>query len=359
MNRRLLWILVFAAVLVVAVGVGLTRNRTGVAVALPTPTALNLHLTPTITQAAASFSPGSTPAAAPPLAAANLPTRRYSGTLLSASQANLSFQTGGRVQELRVKEGDRVTKGLALMVLDTSMLEIQVRQAQAAFDLAKAGYDKVKEGPTRDDVAVAKSNLDRAKATLDQAQAAYDRIGGASNPQIGMTQQSAALAQAYSGYQAAAAQYNQAVGHPTDTEVRTAQAQLDQAQAALDLAKQNLANATLVAPLDGTVTILTPKIGESVAPGATVATVADLSRMQVQVSLDESSLSSVKLNQPATLTLDALGNTSLTGHVSRIAQNGTTTGGVVSIPVTIDVDSTNAPIYPGLSANVQFQGGVQ
>jgi multidrug efflux pump subunit AcrA (membrane-fusion protein) len=81
--------------------------------------------------------------------------------------------------------------------------------------------------------------------------------------------------------------------------------------------------------------------------------------MQVQVSLDEASLSAVTLNQTATLRLDALGDRGLTGHVSKIARSGTTTGGIVSVPVTIDVDPTDASIYPGLSANVEFQGGNQ
>ncbi len=81
--------------------------------------------------------------------------------------------------------------------------------------------------------------------------------------------------------------------------------------------------------------------------------------MQVQISMDETSLAFVKPSQPVTLTLDALGGASLTGRVSKIAQSGTTTGGVVSVPVTIDVDSTDARIYPGLSANVEFGGGSQ
>ncbi len=149
------------------------------------------------------------------------------------------------------------------------------------------------------------------------------------------------------------------ITHPTDTELRQAQAQLDQAQAALNLAKQNLSNATLTAPIDGTVTLLSPKVGESVLPGATVVTVADLSHMQVHVSIDETALPVVKIGAPVTLTLDALGGRSLTGRVSKIAENATTTGGLVSDPVTIDLDPTDAAIYPGLSASVEFGGGNQ
>ncbi len=347
------------AAVILVLGLELGCTRAAVAPAAATPTPLVLNLAPTLGATPASTVSPSPDATAPARVAQNAPALKFSGSLMSANEANLSFQMGGRVQELKVKEGDRVKAGTVLILLDTSLLQLQLQQAQAAYDGARAAFDKVKQGPTRDDVAVAKADLDKAKAGLDQAQAAYDRIGGASNPFIAMSPQSAALQQASSTYQAAVAQYDQAVVHPTDTELRQAQAQLDQAQAGLNVAKQNLANAALVSPIDGTVTVLSPKLGESVAPGAPVATVADLGHMQVQVNVDETALATVKLNQPATLTLDALGDRSLTGHVSKIAQNATTTGGLVSVPVTIDLDPTDAPIYPGLSANVQFQGADQ
>ncbi len=358
--RRTPLIIVLVAAVAIVLGLELGCTGTAAAPAAVTPTPLVLNLTPTLgaTPTSTVF-PSADATVAPTRIALNAPVLKFSGSLMSASQANIAFQMGGRVQELKVKEGDRVKAGTVLIVLDTSTLQIQLQQAQAVYDAAQASYDKVKQGPTRDDVMVAKANLDKAKASLDQAQAAYDRIGGASNSLIGLTPQSLALQQASSAYQAAVAQYDQAVAHPTDTELRQAQAQLDQAQAGLYLAQQNLTNAALTSPIDGTVTTLSPKRGESVAPGTPVATVADLQHMQVQVNLDESSLATVKLNQPVALTLDALGGQSLTGHVSKIAQNATTTGGIVSVPVTIDVDPTDAPIYPGLSANVQFQGGDQ
>jgi multidrug resistance efflux pump len=280
---------------------------------------------------------------------------KFSGNLISANQANIAFQTGGRVKTLNIKEGDRVKAGAQLIILDMSAMEIQVAQAQAAYDLAKANFDKIKAGPTIDDITIAKTNVDRAKSALDQAQAAYDRVGGQSNPFIVMAPQSVNLQQAYSTYQSALAQYNLTITHPTDSELRAATAQVAQAQAALDLAKQNLTYAVLVAPIEGTIISLSPKAGEMVGAGTPVGTIADLTKMQVQVNLDETSLATVKLNQPVTLTLDALGGKTLAGHVSKIAWLGTATGGIVSVPVTIDIDSSDASIYPGLSALVSFQ----
>jgi multidrug resistance efflux pump len=276
------------------------------------------------------------------------------GSFMSANQATLAFLMAGRVQEIKVKEGDKVHVGDVIASLDTSMLDLQVAQAQAALDAANAALDKVKTGPTVQDVTIAKSNLDRAKAALDQAQAAYDRIGGASNPLIEMTPQSLALQQASSAYQAAVAAYSQAVDHPTSTELRTAQAQAAQAQAALDLARQNVTNARIKAPFDGSVVWVGPHVGESVSPGAPAVSIADLSHMQVQAGVDENALATIQLGQSATITADALPGQALTGHVSKIGFLAATTAGIVSVPVTIDVDASQTPIDPGLSATVQI-----
>jgi HlyD family secretion protein len=82
---------------------------------------------------------------------------------------------------------------------------------------------------------------------------------------------------------------------------------------------------------------------------------ADLAHMQTQVNVDETTLATLQVGQKATLTLDVLGGKSLTGHISKIAHVATTAAGVVNVPVTIDIDATDALIYPGLSAMVSFQ----
>jgi HlyD family secretion protein len=324
------------------------------------------------------------------------------GTFVSANQAALAFQTAGRVKEIRVKEGDKVKAGTVLVSLDTSILDAQVTQAQAALDNAQARFDQLKnptpsdiaaaqasvasaeaalaqlKSPTQNDLVIAKADIDKAKAAVGVAQAAYDRIGGQSNPFIAMTPQSLALQQATLDYQKAVAVYNAKIGpsdsqlkqvqalleqaraqqarlaNPSANDIKSAQAVVTQAQAALDVAKQNVANAKIIAPFDGTVLWVTPHLGESVSPSAPMMTLADLSQMQVLIGVDETTLGAIQVGQAATITADALPGRTLTGHVSKIGLLATTTAGIISMPVTIDVDATDAPIYPGLSATVEI-----
>lgn len=330
---------------------------------------------------------------------------RVTGNFLSANQAAIAFQAPGRLKEYRVKEGDAVKKGDALAALDTTLLELQIAQAQAAVNLAQArlkqtqtpasaetqaaaaaalkaaeaNFARVSKGPSEDEVAVAKSNLDRAKAAVEQAQALYDRAGGATNPVSGLLPTALALQQATAGYEAALAGYNLAKNHPTIAELAGAAAQLaqaksvvaqltptaenlaiaqagvDQARAALELAQASVANATIVAPFDGTVVLTGPKVGEYVNPGVPVVTLADLSKMQVTANVDEITLSQLKVGQHATLSVDALGEKQLPAHISKIGLWGTSSGGVTSVLITLDVDATDATIYPGLSATIQFE----
>jgi multidrug resistance efflux pump len=294
------------------------------------------------------------PTSQPTVAAATADTIEAQGVFTAPSQATLAFKGSGRLTDVRVQEGAKVKKGDILAELDKTEPQLAVQQAQAGLDAATANLNKVKAGPTREDVSIAKSVLDRAQAALNQAQAAYDRIGGASNPSIEMTPQSLALQQAYSQYQAALATYNQTVNHPTAAELETAQAQTAQAQAALALAQQQLANATLTAPFDGTVLSTGAHVGETVGPTTDILTVADLSQLQVKLGVDQDMLVQIQIGQTVTITPDAFKDKTITGKVSQVGWLATTTAGVTNVPVTIDVDPSAVPLRPGLTATVEF-----
>jgi HlyD family secretion protein len=205
-----------------------------------------------------------------------------------------------------------------------------------------------------DDVAIARSNLDRAKSAMDQARSAYDRIGGSSNPTIATTATALTLQQAIASYQGAIAQYNITVNHPTPAEREAGLATLAQGQAAYELAKQNLNNARLVAPFDGTVVSIIPKIGESAIANTPALIFADLTQMQVLINVDEGTLASIQIGQAATISVDAFPDKQLTGRVKKIGLVGTTTTNIVSVPIWIDIDKTDSPLYPGLTATVEI-----
>jgi HlyD family secretion protein len=189
--------------------------------------------------------------------------------------------------------------------------------------------------------------LQQASNTLLKAQAAFNARTTPSDAQ---------LKQAQAIVDQAQAQLNR-LTNPSPNDVKTAQAATAQAQATLDLAKQNVANAKIVAPFDGTVVWFGPHLGESAAPNAPMVTLADLSHMQVQIGVDENTVAQLKLGQTATIIADALPGKILTGRISKIGLLATTTAGIISLPVTLNVDATDVPIAPGLSATIEINVG--
>ena len=360
------------------------------------PASISVAANPALNTAAA---PTSQPLAAQPTAAAS-ETVQLRGTFSAPAQAVLTFKGSGRMTELRVQEGAVVKKGDPLAVLDTTELQLSVQQAQAALagaqarlnqtkapstsadtaaaqaavDAALKNYEKVRAGPSANDLAPLKTQVNNAQAALSQAQAAYDKIGGASNPYIQLTPQSLQLQTATNNYNGAVAAYNNALAHPTAAElagawqqvqqaqdalsrlqpttdgIAAAQAQVDQAQAALALAQQQVADATLTAPFDGTVISVGPHAGESVGPTTPVLTLADLGHLQLVAGADQVLFEQLVIGQPVTITVDAFPDKPVTGKISRIGWVATTTAGVTDVPVTMDVDPSAIPLRPGLTA---------
>lgn len=316
---------------------------------------LNFFATPTPTATATRPPTPVPPPTATPTQPATARKIRIVGNLVAANQASLSFAATGRVKDLPAPEGTRVNTGDLLAALDTGALEFQLAQGKAALDLATASWNRTKQGATADDITIVKVNLERAKIAVDQAKSAYDRIGGSSNPFIATTTQSLNYYQALTAYQGAIAQYNLVVTRPTQAEREAGLASLAQAQAAYELARQNLTNARIVAPFGGTVISVTPKIGESAIANTPALILADLSQMQVLINVDETTLATLRVGQTATIAVDAFPAKNLTGRVKKIGLLGTATTNIVSIPVWIDVDKTDAPLYPGLTATVEIE----
>jgi multidrug efflux pump subunit AcrA (membrane-fusion protein) len=303
--------------------------------------------------APASAQPTVTPTTSAPVRVAASQIKA-TGVITSASQATIGFQSAGRIKEIKVKEGDQVKAGGLIASLDTSALDATVIQAQAALDSANANLAKVKAGPTPEDIMIAKGNLERAKSAMDQAQTAYDRIGGAANPTSGLTSQALTLYQNTSAYNVALGQYNLAVNHPTEAELKAAQSTVAQAQASLESAKLAVNNARIVAPFDGTILAINIKVSESAAVATQAVTIADMSRMQVQVNVDENSIGIVQVGQPATISVDALLGKTFMGRIVKIGMIAATSNNIVTIPVYVEIDGATVGLYPGLSATVTF-----
>jgi RND family efflux transporter MFP subunit len=197
------------------------------------------------------------------------------------------------VSTVKVAVGDLVKKGDVLATADTAILRRSLSSAQA--NLAAAKTQKT----------VARTNLDNASGTD-------------------------AIRQARIGYDQASSQYTQQVGQVADLQLQ-------------------IARATIVAPVDGTVVTVNAVAGADLSSGPAVA----LSSGSLEVTADftETDLPSLKLGQPASVTVDAV-NTTIAGKVTAIAPSAAaSSGSVVTYSVTIELTTPPAAARPGMSAN--------
>ena len=98
------------------------------------------------------------------------------GSLLPEAEVALSFQVGGQVDDVLIQTGDRVQEGQTLIQLDTSDLELQVRNAEAAMASAQAQLDQLKAGPQPEEIAAAEANVEATQSTLNAATAELQRL---------------------------------------------------------------------------------------------------------------------------------------------------------------------------------------
>lgn len=134
-----------------------------------------------------------------------------------------------------------------------------------------------------------------------------------------------------------------------------AQANIDSAQAAVDIAKAQLAQATLVAPFDGTIASVEISPAEFASPGQIIIVMGDLTHFQIETTdLSEKDVPQIGLGQAANVYIDALGQ-EFTGKVTDIARVSQTVGGDVVYKVTIELDEQPDGLRWGMSADVKIE----
>lgn len=219
-----------------------------------------------------------------------------------AWESRLSFVISGMVEEVTVKKGDQVQAGQALVKLNTTNLEYDIAVAESALTVAEIEAEILRQPSKR-------FNTDSLRF-----------------------------------------EYKSAAGEL----IQQADSRAEQKRLALDVAKESLAQATLEAPLAGTVVEVNVSPGEYVQPAQIVIVIAALDDLQVETTdLSELDVAAIKIDQPATVFIEAL-DKEFTGSVTAISPIADTVGGDVVFNVTIRLDEKSKDLLWGMSADVEI-----
>lgn len=245
------------------------------------------------------------------------------GTLQPTRQVGIGSELSGTVARVLVEPNDRVQRGQVLVELDASRLRDQVAGARAAQAAAEAALRQAQTAQAE------------AAATLARLEDVHRRSGG-------QVPAAAELDAARAGAERALAQ------------VASARAGVEQARATLSSHENNLARASIRSPIDGVVLSRAVEPGNAVAASlqaVTLLTLAeDLTRMRLQVHIDEADVGRVAVGQPAQFTVAAHPARRFPARIERLGLGPTMRDNVVTYPAELSVDNTDLSLRPGMTA---------
>ena len=289
-------------------------------------------------------------------------TVNASGKVYPEVEVKVSPDISGEIVELNVSEGDSVRKGQVLARIYADIYNTQRDQAAAVVSQSQA------------QVLNSTAQLEALKATADQAEATFNRQKQLLSDKV---ISHAEFEQADQAIKTARAQYNAAVQG-----IKGSQASVQNAQAQLSRANKDVSRATLVAPMNGVVSLLAVKKGERVVGTAQMAgtemlRVANMDVMELRVNVGENDIPKVQLNDSAVVEVDAYANRKFKGVVTKIASSNTTAAQSASLSssstevtnyevhirllpesyrdLLSQTKSTVSPFRPGMNASADIQ----
>jgi HlyD family secretion protein len=338
-----------------------------------------------------------------------------SGKIAVVNDAKLSFATGGKLTTLNVKEGDKVNQGEVLAKLETDTLELALSQAQVAQAQAQVAFTQVQIAQTQADIALtsAQFNLDRTKAVSEiedkitkarmdleiaqQMQAEESHLYSDNEgvqywatriPQLkaDLLQKQQDLAELLSKDEFIG-QFLYLSGQKYDRlvveDVRIKQSQVtaaqqavqqailsvnqaklvtDQAAKAVVVAQNQLNNATITAPFNGTVATIYYKKGDlipsPVAAPQIIIYIVDPDHLEMDTSINETDILAVQVGQSAEIKVDVLQGVTLKGEVSSLAAIPNAQAAAAGTTSYIAKITFSVPqglsVKPGLNADVNI-----
>ena len=274
-----------------------------------------------------------------------------SGKIQPKRLVNMSADTSGRVVDLAVNEGDKVTKGQFLLQIDPRNLRTRVDNSSASLQAAQSSLEQIRQ------------SVETARVQVEQAQMNLNRQKDLWAKQL-TTRES--LERAENDLRSAQSQL-----HEREKQVTAQQARIEQERAGVENARYDLSKVRIESPIDGIVTRRNIQEGETAVigtmnnAGTVLLTLADMSVIQAEVEVDETNIPTVSLGQAAKVTIDALPDKTFRGHVTEIGNSPIQTsaaGGArqaTNFKVVVVIDDKLPDVRPGFTCTADITTAIR
>lgn len=229
--------------------------------------------------------------------------RRYPSVVKPANESKLSFEVAGKLKNINLEVGQRVTAGDVLAEIDPVSLDLQVQQSRASLEQAQANYSNAKsdfdrKAPLLKNGYITKSEYDSAQSTL-----------------------------------------------------KSTFAQVEQAKKQLDISKENFRKASLLSPFDGVVSSVDVKDYEQVSPGQIILGLYSESAYEISFSVPAIIVNAINVGDAGKVTFSDLPGAKYGGHIKEL---GTSAARVSAFPVVLALDEAPEKLKAGMAADVEL-----
>jgi len=274
------------------------------------------------------------------------------GKIEPVTKVEIKSKANGIIERLAVDVDHHVQAGQVLAELDKENLNARLREARANLEAARAALSAA-------EAQVRKNEIEAEAPDVAFARSANQRAASLSAQKL-ISQE--ALDQAHNAYEQAlnrqrAAQSQLLVSR---AKVDEARAQVAQAQAAAERAEEELANATIKAPIQGTVLTRDVEIGSPVssilnlgANATLVMTLGDIGQVFVRGKVDEADIGFVRLGMPARITTESFRDQVFRGQVTQISPIGVEKDNVTTFEVEVSIDNPGQQLKANMTANAE------
>lgn len=267
------------------------------------------------------------------------------GKVRSKKSVRLTLPVSGIVQSINKYEGDSVNPGDVILTVRADDAARRVRQAEINVQSRQLDLSRAKSAPRDEDIEIARANVRKATLAAAAAEDAYNK-----NPN---SQNESAREFARIDLEVARANFNRVTNGPTREEIEGLQNSLTFAQMDLEAARNALNAAKVTAPFTSTVTEILVRENEFTG-GGQVATVSDLTALEIFADIDEIDVANVAVGQSVEVRLDAFPGELLQGKLTRLFPAASTQRGTTVYSAIIDFDAKNLKVRVGMGANLKI-----